>query len=645
MATTKAKKTVSVSQTTVADTERKSFVATLRALQFLRTAKGKGDFEIHKVLSDALTECKTNDNVILLQRVMLHIGDVSRQHNILRENGIISATGGSQERAIFRSVMRWWEKNLPESFETNLNLFTEFTVYENLMFYQITTDRNKGTILREEVLFPMPDKVQNFLVDQIRKGKDIGLIARHLPKYSASKNRTAKKVMKTFAGKASFEYTLPKGKAWVKLNGEPVKGEKITVKAGDVVSFPRNKQAKTLAKQSFVNEWITGLCKKMDWSIEQYNKFRSQQGTPEQVFSSKSIASIAKSDFMNVLDSLTSGQRFRVAKMIAYKADNGNLEPKTKWGNLGAWYIEWEKNQEKVADKLRVAASTGDESAKKELMKEFKVKATGIQTIDLLAELFKGNLNKTQIDNTYQSLIEKMDMVAGVFPIIDGSGSMDNSIVHNGMRLSYRQIVYAMAIAFTTRNPIEEFRNTFGWFSSSFYLCGRTKFADERPNPYLAKKSFVKEVGDHQILSETKTFTENFKAIGLADPKDVSSTNMFASIEYFVKLVKDGKFNTEQLPNALLYLTDNENNSGKTPAEAMQLANSIGWNPLLIFWGITGLNPTMERQMKDVPNCLNIGGFSEGALSQILRGIKTGSVNPQDELWSIFEDKRYSLIK
>jgi hypothetical protein len=267
-----------------------------------------------------------------------------------------------------------------------------------------------------------------------------------------------------------------------------------------------------------------------------------------------------------------------------------------------------------------------------------------MQSIDILADLFIGGQSDMQINNTYQSLIEKMDLVAGVFPIIDGSGSMDSGITHNGVKLSYRQIVYAMAIAFSTRNPIEEFRNTFGWFSSSFYLCGRTKFADERPNPYLAKQSFIKKVADQQILSETKTFTENFKAIKESDPKDISSTNMFSSIEYFVNLVKSGKFNAEQLPNALLYLTDNENNSGKTPAEAINLAASIGWNPLLVFYSITGLSPHMERQFKDVPNCLNVGGFTEGVLSQILRGIKGGSINVQDELWSIYEDKRYSVL-
>ena len=125
----------------------------------------------------------------------------------------------------------------------------------------------------------------------------------------------------------------------------------------------------------------------------------------------------------------------------------------------------------------------------------------------------------------------------------------------------------------------------------------------------------------------------------------VAATNMFASIEYFVKLVQNGSINAEDLPVSLLYITDNENNSGKSPKEALELAYSIGWYPLLIFWGIKVLPDALITQCKNLDNILFIGGFSESVLSQILRGIKHGTVNPEDELWSIFDDKRYSIIK
>ena len=39
---------------------------------------------------------------------------------------------------------------------------------------------------------------------------------------------------------------------------------------------------------------------------------------------------------MCIRDSLTSGQRFRIAKMLAYKDESGKLQPKAKWDKLGA---------------------------------------------------------------------------------------------------------------------------------------------------------------------------------------------------------------------------------------------------------------------------------------------------------------------
>jgi len=623
--------------------------ATLEALQLLRTAKGQKDAVIHAALNKAFTECRNANMLLLLERVMLHIGDVSRQHNMLREMGIISPTGGAQERAIFRSCLRWWENKMPESFAKNIPVIVEFTLYENLMFYQVTTDRNKGHLINSEILFPVPQAVYGFLAEKIRAGKDLNLIARHLPKYHSVSdvNRTTKKVIKLRKDQTEMKWTLPTGKSWVKVNGNLVDGKTVVLKNGDVVSYPRKKQSFVLDKQKFVNSWIDGFCKYIGWTTKQYRDFRKLQNTPEQSFASKSILNIAKSDFDGMLNRLTSGQRFRVAKMIAYKDASGKLVAKEgQWNTIGKWYIEWENNQEKVANELRKVAMTGDEKAKKELMQQFKVKATGQQTVDILAELFKGNLNETQINNTYQSMIEKMDLIANVFPIIDGSGSMNSGINHNGVHLQNRQIAYAMAIAFSTRNPVEEFRNTYGWFSSNFYICGRSKFVNDAPNPHVSRKAFTRQVADHQVLSENKTFTENLRALAASDPQDISSTNMFISVEYFVDLVKNKGFHVEDLPNALLYITDNENNTGRSPKDAIALANSIGWHPLLIFWGLTVMSEhSVKNQLKGVHNTLFVGGFNEGALSQILRGIKTGSINPETELWSIYNDVRYSVLQ
>lgn len=632
-------------------TDRPQLPLTLNALQFLVTARGKSDQDIHGRLTAALREVKSNDLVLMLERIMLSVGDVSRQHNILKELGIKSETGGSQERQVFRSVLRWWAANLPESFAKNLRVFVEFTNYENLWFFQNTTDRNTGRLTGTEVFLPMPSVVHAFIAQQIRAGRDLQLIAKQLPSLTNGAMRTQKKVVKSINRFDEFSLAslkLPET-AWVKVNGNIVSKDS-NVNAGDVVSWPRAKQSFSLEKQLKITAWVKGLCEVMGWSANDYNEFRSTQDTPEQKFASQSIRTMAKSEFMKFMDQLSGGQRHRVTHSIAYKDEQGNLQPQAKWDNLGVWYIEWEANQTKVADKLRTLATqetvrdTTDEKAT--LMKQFKTKVTGKGTVDILLDMFEGRKTDEQINNNYQMLLEKMDLIANVFPVVDGSGSMDQALrLENGQRLSPRQIVYAMAIAFSTRNPVAHFRNTFGWFSHQFHIVGNSNYVDERPNQFVSRQSFVKQVPRYNVLSETKTFTENFKSMKEADPNDVSSTNPMAVVEHFVALVKKGLCHVEDLPQALLYLTDNEFNTGLTVKEGAELARSIGWNPLQVFWGITGINPAIEKMISSLPNALMVSGFNESKLSQVLRGIKSGSIDVEDELWAMYEDKRYSVLQ
>ena len=624
--------------------EKPNLKEMLNALMHLRTAKGRIDVS---VLDKALVEAKKNQLEVMLRRILIHTGDISRQHNILREFGIKSSTGGAQERETFRAIIRWWKEKMPESFKENIRNIVEFSVYENIMFYQNTTDRYKGKLVKQEIFMHDDDFIFEFLGDRIRKG-DEKLVARHLPKYETGRRRVAKLRMK----RTGF-YKVPKNKEWVKYNGIPViKGtEKIAVNEGDIISFPRDKQEFTIEKQRIINSWISKFCDHMGWTIAQYKQFRSKQGTAEQVFSTQSVKSMPKSEFMSFLNGLTAGQRYRVAKMITNKTGNV-LTPVTKWGSLGNYYIEWENQQERIADELRKVASTGDETKKAQLMKQFKVKATGLQTVDLLAELFSNNQTEQQINNTYQALIEKMDLIANVFVIVDGSGSMSSSIYYDNPALGdkYRNIsrfsvASTLAITFSTRNPNLEFRNTFGWFSRDFHIIGKSKYINTAPNQYLMSPSYRKNVTSYDVLSETNTFSKNFSNFRSANPGEVSCTNMFASIEYFVNLVKEKKIHVEDLPVALLYITDGEVNTGKSLKEAMELAWSIGWYPLAIFWGLYRLPEYFEKECNKVNNVLPINGFSESTLSQILRGIKSGSINPQDQLWSIHEDKRYSIVK
>jgi len=587
-------------------------------------------------------------------RMLLHIGDVSRNHNILKSMGIKSEAGGSQERKGFRRILNWMDRNATDILYNNLHIWTEFTVYSNLWYYENRTDRNSGKLIKEEdAMLSDRGRVFSFLKLRIHQGKDLPLIAKHLPIYKTGKKRIKKVIIKDKrqAGSASpLTFTVPQKymDGWVKRNGELVTEPVFNVTAGDIITMPRQLQGFSKKRRSIINEWIKGFCEVMGWSIAEYREFRSTQNSMEQKFSSQDILTLSNEELFTFFDQLTSGQRSRMYSMLVYKSDAGVITPKEgKWKTIGEAYVRWEQNQEKIAQEVRDAFVKGDEKAMTVAKKKFKVKSVGMKSIDLLVEVIKGTKDNATIDNTYQSFVEKTPMDVAVFPVLDGSGSMRRNINYNGTNLSVFQIAMTMGIFFSTRNPVPEIRDTFGWFSSNFSIWGNSKYVNTAPNRYLRNNSRYIKSQQTRILDASKGFTQNLANISAANMGDIDSTNMGAVITYFMNLVKEGKMNVEQLPQAFLFITDGENNTGDSPRVVMEHAAAIGWAPLLILWQIMPDNwsrsaDSIKRDFGD--SAMYITGFNEGVLTQIFEGIKHGAINLYTEFWSLTESPRYSVL-
>ena len=630
------------------------FPKTLECLNKFRANKNMSQSEADGLLNNAYKECEALKEMTMFRRVLLHIGDVSRQHEILKVMKIKSETGGAQERSNFRKILNWWSRNMEQSFVENLRVFTQFTVYENLMFYQITSDRYRGDIKNVEKHLLKPEAVHKYLASQINKKRDLGLIARHLPALKTGTYRTAKKTISLRKGiEGPIKWSFPENRDknfWLKVNGESVDlegKEFIMVEESDILSFPRKKQNETLEKQREVNSWIQDFCKVMGWEGSDYIKFRkNNQHTPEQVFSNKTVLTFSEEQLTKMFDTMTAGQRYRVNRMLVDK--KGSLsEPSSKWGQVSKVYAKWELEQNQAAKEVRIALESGDESKVKEASKKLKVKSTGKQTVELVADLF-GSRDLEFINTTYTSLVSKLDLQVNVFPVIDGSGSMDGTwgncnTVINGVTLTPRMIAYTLGITFSTLNPQLEMRNAYGWFSEEFHIVGSTKFKDFTPNPYMNRRGFQKQVSTGLYISAEKTLSENLAIMKASDPGEVAGTNLWGVIDFFSSRIEQGLLHSEDAPNCLLFLTDTEGNVGSDVETAFTRATSVGWNPLVVMWNI-GYTSYMNDFAKNIPNLLFVNGFSESVLSQVLRGIKTGSVNPDDELYSIKEDKRYSVI-
>jgi hypothetical protein len=606
------------------DTRNVSLNSVLTVLNYLRTEKNVNEKTAHKMLDEAYNECTTPETKTMFFRVLLFIGDVSRQHDMLTRLNIISKTGGAQERKNFRVVLRWWESRVPDHFYRHLEVFMEFSVIENLFYNEIRTNRRKGDLLSKEYMNFNMDKIADFICSMIRKRKH-NLIAKHLPKYSTGKNRTTKLTI--------TKDKVIKNKPYVVVNGQTLFGD-VKVKVGDVISYSRLKKPHTLEREKRDKELIIKICNILGWSISGYKEFRKKQNTTEQLMSSKKINYLPDNEIMEVFNRMTAGQRYRMSRIL-YR--DGVIQD--KWKRVATLYKSWEDSQSNIAQKIR---NTEDPVEKQKLEKQLKVKTAGTQTVDLLEKLLSGKLTEDQINTTYTALISKMDLIANVFVVVDGSGSMYSYHQQIGnQNIPLFAIANTLAITFSTTNPNLDFRNTFGWFSRDFKIIGKSKYVNNTPNRYVMSDEFNKLGDQRDIISDKYGFTENFTRMNKSNPGIISSTNIGACVEYFVDLHKRTGITVEELPQALLFITDNEGNTGLSPKQFISLANSIGWHPLVIFWG---LKYNSMEQYKGVENCLFVSGFSESTLSQILRFVKNGPINPEDELWAINDNPRYLVI-
>ena len=294
------------------------------------------------------------------------------------------------------------------------------------------------------------------------------------------------------------------------------------------------------------------------------------------------------------------------------------------------------------------------------MLKQVRTKTTGLSTIDLFYEVWKGNMSDSQINVAHQVLTERMAMDANVFFVLDGSGSMTSSLTEGSTswgappattdtrfsNISLLDALMTLAIPFITRNPEPTFRNCFAWFANDVHIIGDTVYKDTRPNSHLSRSAYRVQTEVRPVLSENKTFIENLKSLKQSNPSDAHSTNMMKIVELFVKLVKDNKLTVEQLPSAICWITDAELNSGINPDQAKKLCHSIGWDPLFIIWALRMTdNDIMKKFMNEAKNALFLGGFNESSLTNVLSNINKSIINPADVLWSRNDDPRYSVVK
>lgn len=554
----------------------------------------KPQSEFDKRAESAFKEATNAGYPELIFIIMSHIGDISRSHNLYRKIGIKSSSGGAGEYKSFRKLSSWLIRLHPELAESYYKYAQEFTQYSVGWYYQNTTDRKKGSVLNSEKLFFPEAAVFAHLQNKLIKNEDIAIIARQLPKYVTGKYRYSK----------------------------TAKGE----------MKKRAIKPHTVKKRAEVNAWIRRFIKAMagtahfeKGTLGEYRKFRKLQNSMEQKLSSGILDSYSLDQLYTIFDKCPAGQRSRLHCVM--------MNPENKFKNATKAYTDWMDIQKKAA------TMTKDERAKAGV--KLTIKSTGMKTIDIFNRMVTIG-DTDEADVLWKSMVEKQKHDVSVFPIIDGSGSMDMRL-EKYPDLSVRDAAYAMAVTFATQNPDGMLKNSFGWFSSNFHVINNIDYMYDSPSYW---NRHMKKVPPYQVLSEKYGFSKNMSNLRASCTGEISCTDQVKVVEYFVEMVNQEKLRVEELPGVLLYLTDNEfngrYNASENVIQSQRVAASIGWYPLQVLWGLR-----MDQNhfpFKGINNCIGLGGFNEGILSQVFNNIMSAYVDPYTELWSIATDARYSMF-
>jgi hypothetical protein len=287
------------------------------------------DSVIHPALDAAWKETSSQGLALLFFVVIFSAIDVTnRFHNVLKRLGNGKPDNGGQGgRSQARSILRWFAKKggMLKNHQF-LDAYLQYTNYGALTWNQVRTERhgnhiNKAKVLGQELMFEHVgvENAADFFAWKIQQAQqaDMYYVARHLPKwpsrtrtktvtmkYKAPKDKTRlaealSKYNKEMLPEGYFWYRLPDHRSdfrikrvgdntWAALKEEG--GQFIKVQNGDQVRWPREKMKATAKKDGLIRSFIRKLCKKLDWTVDQYKALRSEHmaKTPEHLFSSQS---------------------------------------------------------------------------------------------------------------------------------------------------------------------------------------------------------------------------------------------------------------------------------------------------------------------------------------------------------------------
>jgi hypothetical protein len=627
-------------------------------------------------LKAAYAEAKTIEQKELFYAIMFSIGDISnREHNIYRKFGIKQPDqGGSSLRVAFVYCLEWMLTHSEETkrqFYSFLPAIAEFSNFENLFYYQLKTDRNKGRKGAVTVIkLPIDvNQVALFLAKVMTDAKTTdythSLIAKFLPRDSVIKPRRRTKVV-----------TADKEKFYSKKLGKDVK-------AGDVFHTKTKILDQTVEREKFKFQLLIALSEVMKWSVikhpnntrfvgvENYKKMYNRMSEAF-LFSSKEILNWDKDQFMKWLDTLPAGARYRVQRRVLDKDKNGKkFTPNGKWINtfgvdFGTVFQTWEKGKEVAQEVLLNLTEEDKKSMTKEDLKKVQKAArvtTGADTLPVsLAKWKKGNLSEAESKLVMQSILDKIKVEVPIFVYSDVSASMtwEPGFMLEGVKFYPREMADIAATAFLMKNPKPELGSIIGVFSSESEIIADNNYTTAvgaMNNKYMHRNT-VK--GEGLLVDKTKSFVENYQKIqGIMRiyQQRATGTNI-GSVSTSLKRWVDSEpaMSTQRIEMIQqypihLYISDGEFNGYGNAKDGImkhrqQMKQWFGWDGLMIIWDVKAESKMDGKKFDGVPNVMYFGSNNIGTLNQIFTNINDlDIVDTFLPLKAMHNSNRYAPVK
>lgn len=571
------------------------------------------------MLSDCFSECKTKEQKEMFYSLLFSIGDITgRQHNIFGKTKVDG--GGTASREAFHIILAWLKSKDYNQYSKFLHsrLFNEYNSFDVLLANRVQTKPKTPKVQkvissysgRNEI-----DDLSGFLAE-ICRGKspfDKMLVAKFLTRPRTSKRSGHKKL-------------LPETKAASKLKSDLIKS------LSDKMGWNYKDFGKYISFDGFYN-----------WRKEYNGEIESV------LFSSGKIKEFDQQEFLNWLNRIPAGARYRVKRRLF--DEKGNIHE--KWMKQAKWFQTWEtskveaqQTQRVLEEKIRQGTATQDEKETlTKVKKDAKVTTGAINFKDIFVDIIQGTVDKVKL----QPFLDKINLPYNTLVFCDDSGSMNSP--YAGFGFTPRQFAAFIATICLLKNPDDVGRNLVGLFSSACRMFGSIDKLEDKPNSIL--KGSVKTVSK-MLVDPNKHFLDNLKEFKqfLDAHTTGQGTNISSIPEYLNRWVAGDEVKLEtlrQFPVWTLISDGNFNNLGGASSSLndffARCQKYFGFKPFIIAIDVAYGSSQDVKSFSGIENFMFIPP-NPAQIEQFLTNFKDIDImDVYTPLLSLHRSNRYELVR